>query len=80
MSVTVPVLVPLMRTEAPTIGRLSSSEMTTPVTVDTCAIAMLIQAKRQVQIKNNFFFHKSLVFNYYEYKYLELYMGHLLSL
>ena len=56
MSVTVPVLVPLMRTEAPTIGRLSSSEMTTPVTVDTCAIAILIQAKRQVQIKNNFFF------------------------
>ena len=56
MSVTVPVLVPLMRTEAPTIGRLSSSEMTTPVTVDTCAIAMLIQAKRQVQTKNNFFF------------------------
>lgn len=42
ISVTVPVLVPFIRTEAPTIGRLSSSEMTTPVTFDTCAIAMLM--------------------------------------
>ena len=51
VSVMVPISVPIIETEAPTTGKLSSSEITTPVTLEVCAIIMFVPTSKHVNNK-----------------------------
>ena len=56
MSVIVPTVVPLTKTDAPTTGKPSSSEVTVPVTFETCAFTRPIPIIRKVIKSINFLF------------------------
>ena len=53
-SVIVPILVPTSKTEAPTTGKSSSSEMTTPVTLDVCAVTTFMLVSKHAISNINF--------------------------